>query len=573
VILRWTLLKSKVGRRLLMLFISCAVVPLVITLFLSFSHVTDQLYQQSEARLRHESKSVGLAVRRELLGLASEFEHIEMSASDVGDAAPQPMKTERMRHLREGFRALTLIDRAGGAQSLFGPLITPAHHGVEEGEHLASGKSLLSIRERTDGSVRLMLESSIGRGNVAHAIAELDTEWLAKSARQALTGPQMAFCLLNSKEVVIVCSAPDGSPPPRTLPSGLARSALGDFRWRGDGDEYLASYWDLFLRSNFHADSWSVVSSEPSRLALAPLDRFRVIFVSVILLTIVVVTLLSVGQIRRLLVPLETLMRGTQRISNREFDVDVSVDSGDEFEELAYSLNSMSERLHHQFSTLNQMIEIDRLILSAIDVEGIATPIFERIGDLYTSDYVALLLMETETAESITSFSSDSSPGRWIRHEMKLLSQEDIDRLRERDENSPIVIEADIPHYLEPLAEAGMVQVIALPLWIHQELAGLLFLGHRAADIHKRENLAYARQLADQAAVALSNVRRIEENRILAYYDSLTGLPNRSLFMEHLRQSLRLSSSRSTTPWVIIWAISCSRSSRSVSPRGFAVGL
>ena len=232
-------------------------------------------------------------------------------------------------------------------------------------------------------------------------------------------------------------------------------------------------------------------------------------------------------------------MLGTQRISNREFDVDVSVESGDEFEELASSLNSMSGRLHKQFSTLDRMIEIDRLILSAMDAEGIAAPIFERIGDLYTSDYVALLLMETETAESITSFSSDSGPGRWTRREMKVLSQEDIDRLRDRDENSPIVIEADIPHYLEPLAEAGMVQVIALPLWINQELAGLLFLGHRVAGTHKRENLAYARQLADQAAVALSNVRRIEENRILAYYDSLTGLPNRLLFMEHLRQSLR----------------------------------
>ena len=539
-ILRWTSLKSKVGRRLLLLFISCSIAPLAIALYLSFSHATDQLYQQSEARLRHESKSVGLAVLRELLGLALEFEHIEMATSDAGDALLQPMKPERMRHLREGFRALTLIDRAGGAQPLFGPPITPAQHGAAEEDHLASGKSLLSIREGADGSVRLMLESAVGRGNVARVIAELDAEWLARGARQALTVPQAAYCLLNSDEVVIVCSAPDGSPIPRALPSGLAHSALGDFRWRSNGDEYLASYWSLFLKSNFHEDSWLVILSEPSHLVLAPLDRFRVIFLSVILLTILVVTLLSVGQIRRLLVPLEALMLGTQRISNREFDVDVSVESGDEFEELASSLNSMSGRLRKQFSALDRMIEIDRLILSAMNAEGIAAPIFERIGGLYTSDYVALLLMETETAESITSFLSDSDRDRWTQSEMKVLSQEDIDRLRDRDENSPIAIETDTPHYLEPLAKAGMVQAIALPLWINRELAGLLILGQRVVGTHKGENLAYARQLADQAAVALSNVRRIEENRILAYYDSLTGLPNRSLFMEHLRQSLRL---------------------------------
>jgi len=231
VILRWTSLRSKVGRRLLLLFISCSIVPLVIALYLSFSHATDQLYQQSEARLRHESKSVGLAVFRELLDLASEFEHIEMVASDADDTLMKAIKPERMRHLREGYRALTIIDLAGNAQSLFGPLITPAQHGAEEAEHIASGKSLLSLREQADGSVRLMLESAVGRGNVAHVIAELDAEWLAQGARQALTIPQMAYCLLNSNEVVIVCSAPDGFPPPRVLPSGLAHSPSGDFRW------------------------------------------------------------------------------------------------------------------------------------------------------------------------------------------------------------------------------------------------------------------------------------------------------------------------------------------------------
>ena len=532
-------LKSKVGRRLLLSFISCAIVPLVIALFLSFSHVTDQLYQQSESKLRHETKYVGLAVLRELLSLTSELERIQMGSTNAGDALPQSMKPKRAHHLRERFRALTLIDRAGVARPLFGPLLTPAQHGAEEEKHLASGKSLLSIREGTDRSTRLMLETAVDRDNIAAVIAELDAEWLAQSAQQALTIPDTAFCLLGSNEVVLACSAPDGSPPPRALPSGLARATSGGFRWQGDGDEYLASYWSLFLKSNFREDSWFVVLSQPSRLVLAPLNRFRVVFPSVILLTILVVTLISVGQIRRLLVPLEAIMLGTQRISNREFDIDVSVESGDEFEELASSLNSMSGRLRKQFSTLDRMIEIDRSILSAMEVEGIAAPILGRIGDLYPSDFVTLLLKETEAAETVSTFYSAADPGSWTRDEMQAFSEDDIDWLRSRDENSPILIEAGVPHFLEPLAEAGMVQVIALTLWIDQELAGLLLLGHRVVGTHEPENLAYARQLADQAAVALSKVRRIEENRTLAYYDSLTGLPNRLLFMEHLRQSLR----------------------------------
>jgi len=535
----WTSLKSKVGRRLLLLFISCAVVPLAIALYLSFSHVTEQLYGQSEARLRHEGKAAGMAILHELLSLRSELAQIGALSADAGESPLQSLDPESMQELREHFRALTFVDRAGVARSLFGPLLPPTPHEVEEAEHLASGKSLLSKRAGGDRSGRVVFETVIDRGDIDLVIAELNMEWLARSALRALTIPETEFCLLDSNDAVIICAAADGSPSPRVIPPGTANTASGSFRWQVDGEEHLVVHRNIFLKSNFLAASWTVVLSEPSAVVLAPLDRFRVIFPSVIMLTILVVALLSLGQIRRFLGPLEALILGTQRISNREFDVDVNVKSGDEFEELAASLNSMSGRLYKQFSTLNQMIEIDRSILSAMDVGAIATPILERIGDLYKSDCIVLCLMETESAETVTVFSSVPDQGHWARSEMEPLSAQDAARLRDCVEDLPIAIGTENPHYLEPLTEFGMAQAIALPLWINQELAGLLLLGHRALGSHQPENLAYARQLADQAAVALANVRRVEENRILAYYDSLTGLPNRLLFMEHLRQSLR----------------------------------
>jgi len=90
----WTSLKSRVGRRLLLLFVSCAVVPLVVALYLSFSHVTDQLYEQSENRLQHDSKAVGMAVLRELLSLSSEVERV---AAEAGDATPHSLDPARER--------------------------------------------------------------------------------------------------------------------------------------------------------------------------------------------------------------------------------------------------------------------------------------------------------------------------------------------------------------------------------------------------------------------------------------------------------------------------------------------
>jgi len=161
VIPEWTSLKSKVGRRLLLLFISCAVVPLTITLYLSFSHVTDQLYQQSETRLRYESKAVGMAILRELLSLPSELERIEAISANASDTFSQSTDPQPTQRLRERFRALTLIDRAGVARSLFGPLITPSPYGAEEAKHLASGKSLLSKREGSEKSPSTAATSTV----------------------------------------------------------------------------------------------------------------------------------------------------------------------------------------------------------------------------------------------------------------------------------------------------------------------------------------------------------------------------------------------------------------------------
>ena len=50
------------------------------------------------------------------------------------------------------------------------------------------------------------------------------------------------------------------------------------------------------------------------------------------------------------------------------------------------------------------------------------------------------------------------------------------------------------------------------------------------------------RRLADQAAVALANARMLEQVRELAYYDSLTGLPNRLSYKERLAHALEQAS-------------------------------
>jgi HAMP domain-containing protein len=61
-----------------------------------------------------------------------------------------------------------------------------------------------------------------------------------------------------------------------------------------------------------------------------------------------IVLLLGLIQIRRNLVPLAKLQQATRRISLGQFQTRVTITSGDEFEELASSFNSMADKIEKQ---------------------------------------------------------------------------------------------------------------------------------------------------------------------------------------------------------------------------------
>ena len=67
------LLGSKVARRLLLIFIVCALVPLGVISFVTFDRVTDELYAQSQKRLHQVSKAAALTILGRLLARQSDL--------------------------------------------------------------------------------------------------------------------------------------------------------------------------------------------------------------------------------------------------------------------------------------------------------------------------------------------------------------------------------------------------------------------------------------------------------------------------------------------------------------------
>jgi diguanylate cyclase (GGDEF)-like protein len=530
--LQRTFLRSKVEKQLFALFLSCAIVPILVLSVLSFDHVTKQLYEQSRTRLHQASKATGMMLLDRLLQAETEL--------DEAIAEGAPFRREDFSSRR--FRNVEVVSEGGKRTVWLGEGFELPELPTGDRAHLKAGKTLLHVVYPSGGEPRILLVRPIGPGrSEGRVVAEIDRDYLFDISGENTLPPMAEYCVLDEVDRILACSLGD---------SGIVkaletdRRVSGQFEWDHEGRRQLAYYWSIFLKPNYHVPQWTVVVSELEAEVLAPIASFRLTFPGAVLLSVFLVTLMCVNQIRRRLVPLKQLRDGTRRIAEHDFDVDVSVDSGDEFQELADSFNAMARRLEQQFDSLAKMIEIDRAILSAIDRDKIVDALIARLRELYPCDSLAVSLVEDGDPVALrTQFSRESGLGSRVVEAEGFTAVEER-QLGANSESLLVDVDEEAPHYLEPHERAGMKQCLLLPLFVGTKLSGVVSLGHKRAGGHDAERLVYARQIADQTATALAKVQAIEENRVLAYYDRLTGLPNRLLFKERLEQAVAGASRR-----------------------------
>lgn len=84
----------------------------------------------------------------------------------------------------------------------------------------------------------------------------------------------------------------------------------------------------------------------------------------------------------------------------------------------------------------------------------------------------------------------------------------------------------------------GCKSVIAMPLASEQEVVGVFVLYASDKDAFDAEEIKLLEELAGDVSFALTFIAQQEKVSYLAYYDSLTGLPNRSLFFDRLGRQL-----------------------------------
>src|SRR3954453_22715246 len=588
-----TPLRSKFGRRLLTLFVGCASVPMAVLAMLSYRHVKQQLYRQSEDRLEQANRTLGQAVFERLLLLDATLKSIPPSAVlQLAAAKRFPTVAAPVRRLRpklgnqtqagsldgrvamggiiidrtsrlsanrsrtdlieaskaliagldllarQRFVAVEFVGDDNRSIEVFGRLSRRPRLSARDSSDLRLGLPLVSVVHFGGGPRVYLLRRLARKGEVRGTfVGEVSPDYLWGSVEQSVPSPNTRAAVLDELGRVVF------SAPKRTAgtPQALANETWVDTSAARTKENYLTASSAIPLDAAFAGQPWTVLFSESKDEVLEPMVEFTNTFLIVVGLSSMAVLLLSASQIRRSVLPLEELQKGTRRIAQRDFTSRVTVASRDEFEQLASSFNTMAIQLGRQFNALAMAAEIDRAVLSATDATAIVDTVLGRIRDVFPCSMVSVTLGVPDGTKSVTSVIQDYQKGG--RHVERIaLRPADVQGLLTGPEVLELRNTSSVPPYLAPLSALGATSFIVLPLSYQRQLSGVIALGERVDLVPTEEDRLQMRRLADQAAVALANARRLEQVRELAYYDSLTGLPNRLSYKERLAFALEQAS-------------------------------
>jgi putative nucleotidyltransferase with HDIG domain len=510
VILNRKFLRSRVARRIFTLFVACALVPMAVFTTLAYFQVSRQLQGQNERELQQAAKSWGLAAYERFTILDSDLQVASLRIQH-GDPVPAPAGEPH-------FQTTTVWKNQGGPEGISIASLT-----ASEKSHLLSGKPLIRVdscsADPKGGCIWMARMIDLDNPASGVIVGEVDSSYLWSADRLLA---DIDLLVLGADKKILYSSNPDKIAE-ATLPS--LRNSSGFFEWRRHGTVHDAAYRDLFLRAEFLAGTWTVVVSQNHQDAFAPMQRFRDTLLLVALLVVWIVILFSLIQIRRTMGPLEKLGEATKQIAEQNFDALVNIASGDEFEDLAASFNSMSSRLGRQFHTLRAINDIDQAILSSLNRDAVISTALSRMATLLPSECFAIAVFQPNASDSVfvqvTVCETRLNLQRTFNNRIALPSE--LEQLQQNRSVQIPLEPRDTPDFLLPLKDLGMTSVFVFPIMVEHKPFAALVCGHSTTARMTSEDIHHAIQVADQLAVAFSNVQLIEAMEHL-HWGTLTAL-------------------------------------------------
>ena len=495
-------LDSRLGRRIFILFVVAATVPITLLGALAYSGWTTHAAAQDNKTLTQATRFFAMTV----------LDRLRLAREALRLGAHEAWGLSVYTHL------LVLFGWGGGGGGRAGAgAAAPA--GATQAARGGAAASLHWLPPaRGDPAATVMLRTHDKTTGLSW-VGVVDPRFLWAEAMDDASTDQVCIHATNGDR--IFCTPDPDSGADGERPAATASAS-----------------WDLFLRHEFGVDDWRFTAQRAS--GTPPQRVFSLVQIGwqVLLASVLLVLTLSLVLVRRTTVPLQKLTTGTRQLAAGDYGVRVDVHSADEFGELGGAFNDMAGRIGQQVHQLEVLSSIDRAILEASDAAGLVPRALARLADLSPGLQVGVALIDPDLPAHLDC--TLRGPAGDTCKRSPALNPELQAALLERA--SGWRCSAETPALAPLLAALGWPQdevYVAPARWREQTLGVLLVGGgtHPACDAAWEGQVG---ELRDRIAVALASAGRERQLLHRATHDSLTGLLNRAGLQDALQLAVSL---------------------------------
>jgi hypothetical protein len=272
--------KSKIARRIFLMFVSCALIPIFCLSVVSYGNVTEQLHKQSYKWLQRSVKGYGLSLYERLLLLESELQLFASSLKKTSKTSIQALFDDFNERFSNRFRSVALF----GNMKEYEPIFKTMNHlkklNEDENKHLNAGNTVLSIVNHSGSSPQIMMIMLADPKNLhaGYLMGEINPDYLWGIDQGNTLPPNTEFSVLDASKNVLFSSISYPDSFYQQVYSNLSHSSSGQFEFALENHKYLVGYWTPFMKPQFLVHGWTVVLSQSKDNVLAPMSHFKTTF-------------------------------------------------------------------------------------------------------------------------------------------------------------------------------------------------------------------------------------------------------------------------------------------------------
>jgi signal transduction histidine kinase len=267
---------------------------------------------------------------------------------------------------------------------------------------------------------------------------------------------------------------------------------------------------------------------------------------------------------RRMVVPIQILRAGAQRIGGGDLNQRISVKTGDELEGLADQFNDMANRLQESYSGLERKVElrtseltqsveelrvlgeVSQAVNSTLDLETVLDTIVTKAVQLSGTDAGTIYVFDEESREfrlratygmseeliaSLKLHHTELS--QWLAYSTDQHTPEQVADLR----TEPLVPQHAAP-VQQIMLEAGYQARIFIPLLGADRVVGALVVRRKTAGEFPKRTVDLLQTFAAQSVLAIQNARLFREIEIKSHQLEVAS-QHKSQFLANMSHELR----------------------------------